>query len=140
MAWIEVTYLPGFQEDLTSWKTEIELDGHLSQIVDVARYSPVEKRTERYLSMLSAEQIAELGRLIEKVDFRAVDLASKNCGVDDLERISVCVREGSKLDSFSAPLQWWEFNRQKEDNVLPEISGAIVLWKAIDEISPFRAR
>jgi hypothetical protein len=136
MPWLTVSYHPGFAEDLTSWETEVERDGRLRQSVRICRYSPNEKRNEQHESRLSADQVAELERLVAATDFLAVSTAAKRVCIDDAEHIDIKV-DGPPEQVISAPLLFWH-HLQKRDKSLacPALADAMRLWQSIDRLSP----
>jgi hypothetical protein len=138
MPWISVNYRPGFSYDLTSWRTEIELDGRLSQIVDVTRLSPPGRRTVEHQAQLSPEQVSELDLLASATDFAALEAASRRHAIDDAEQITIAVERCGTIRRFSAPLLWWSFAQRRGDLLLPELAPAVALWEAIDRVSPHR--
>jgi hypothetical protein len=138
MSWLTVEYHPGFAEDLTSWRTEIDRDGSLSQQVRISRFSPREQRMEHHEATLSPERIDELKRLVAATDFAAVTAASRRFTIDDAEHISIRV-EGAPEQVISAPLLFWQ-HLAKRDKALscPALADAICLWQAIDRVSPHK--
>lgn len=139
MAWIRIEYHPGFAEDLTSWKTEIERDGRLSQNVRVSRFMPREQRSEFHQLQLSNEAIIELEQLIDATDFDKVAAIGQGFGVDDAEEICICVEQGERLVKVSGALFWWQWDLQKESSdQLQFVDAAVRLWNAIDRLSPHR--
>jgi hypothetical protein len=135
--WITVNYHPGFAEDLTSWKTCIEVDGSLSQTVHICRFAPREERTEGFSTRLSPEQISELGRLIAATDFNAITEAARSFVIDDAEHCSVTVQHGDTVSHFDASLQWWSLAQQQGSVPRFDLSPALRLWHALDAISPY---
>jgi|SRR5688572_17992787 len=137
MSWLEVRYLPGFAEDLTSWITTVERKGKLVQRVD----SWSERRTLEHRSRLSEDQVIELERLIGAVDFGEVANRERHGAVPDgMGSVAVSVKQDGGVLEFDAPLLYWVWARIKGYQTLPEFDfdPALRLWEAVDRYSPHK--
>jgi hypothetical protein len=149
MPWITAKFSPGFSHDHTTWRTVIERDGTLVQLVQICRVDPKEERLEEYGVIVSSEQIAELDRLIACTDFDRVALQARIYHVDDIELIEIKVEDAAGSRVFGAPLQTWNHNKNfeafakstpkffKNHPEYADITGPVLLWEFIESISPY---
>lgn len=140
MSWLIVTYRPGFQEDLTSWRMQIQPDGRLWQKVDVKRFSPPEQGTLEHHDRISNEKLSELRQLVSAIDFEAVEELARAQVIDDAEEISFEVHEADGVRRFSAHLEWWDFGVQRGELLTHEQMGVLALWRAVLGCSPYHAK
>ena len=140
MSWLTAHYSPGFQEDLTSWCLTIDVQGQVTQEVDVCRFSPEEAHKETYRSNLSAEQMEEIGQRLKGIEFSEVDRAANLEVVDDTEQIRIAVSSQNLPTCFTAPLDYWSWQKAKGVTLSAAQSNAIALWQVLLPLSKYEAR
>ena len=140
MSWLTVTYRPGFQEELTSWRMQIKSDGRLWQKVDIRRFSPPEQATHEHRGRLANEELAKLRLLVSALDFEAVERTAREQVVDDAEEVSFEVHEEGAARRFWGHPEWWDFQAQRGELTRPELHGALALWRAVLRCSPYHEK
>ena len=134
--WVTVGYHPGFTRDLTYWTTRIERNGELRQEV----HAWPSATTVPHQTMLGEEDVAEIARLVEAVDFAALaDPRWRRAAGLDTSMVRVDVVEGFRVRRFEVPLLWWEWAREVgRHECLPalDFAPALNLWHTVDRLSP----
>lgn len=140
MSWLTAHYLPGFQEDITSWVLTIDAQGQVTQEVDVHRFSPEEAYKETYRSNLSAEKMKEIGQLLQRTEFSEIDRAANLVVVDDTEQVRIALSSRNLVTCFTAPLDYWSSQKASGATLLPAQLSAVALWQVLLPLSKYEAR
>ena len=136
--WIKLKFNPGFSEDLTSWETTIDLNGNLNQIVNICRFSPREEGTKEFRAQLPSHKLSELKNIIEETRFSDIDEESKKSVIDDADSFTITVNNSGHVESFSAPVDWWTFQVQKNEQSNEVIMSALKLWGYLNQCLPYK--
>lgn len=106
----------GWTEDMTSWKIFIDSKGNLIQHVN--RWSP--KLHEQFVTKLVKEDLEELRRLIDEIDFERLIKLAPLGDVDDAGSSHLTIDKGDSVCDFNSCL--WEMlneclRRKKADEL-----------------------
>ena len=131
-----VKYMPGFQEDLTSWVMTIDSVGKFRQTINVCRHNPHERYVEEHQGDIPPAILDELLLYTEALDVADITEFMSSVAMEDVEDIEIQVGE----ERFSAPLDWLLSRKKKGESFPQSVVTAIELWSRILPLSRYIAR